>query len=71
MICLVFDTTRQGRMDFLCVMSIIISSLYVVKLIVSIFGICKIKNFRKLYLKINNEQNKKEINTNNNNDINN
>ena len=66
--CLVFDTTRQRRMDFLCIMSLIISGLNVVKLIVSIIGICEIKNFKKKYLKIINEQNEEEINTNNDND---
>ena len=78
-ICLVFDTTRQRRMDFLCIMSIIISSLNVVKLIVCIIGICKINNFKKKYTKIILEKNEEEvntinttniINTTNNNDIN-
>ena len=75
-ICLVFDTTRQRRMDFLCIMSIIISSLNVVNLIVCVIGICKIKGFKKRYARIIGEKNEEEVNTvntinsTNNNDIN-
>ena len=52
--CLVFDTTRQRRMNFFCVMAIIISVLNVVKAITSIISICLIKNFAKKYKDENN-----------------
>ena len=50
-VCLVFDTTRQRRMNFLSVMGIFISALNVIKLIISIFGTCIIKGFNKDYIK--------------------
>ena len=53
-LCLVFDTTRQRRMNFFCVMAIIISVLNVVKTITSIISICLIKNFAKKYKDENN-----------------
>ena len=50
-VCLVFDTTRQRRMNFLSVMGIIISVLNVIKLIISVFGTCFINRFKNDYLK--------------------
>jgi len=60
-ICLVFDTTRQRRMNFLCIMAIIISVLNVAKFIINIIGICSIKNFRKKYLKHFEQENEEFI----------
>ena len=56
-LCLVFDTTRQRRMNFFCVMAIIISVLNVIKVITSIISICLIKNFNKKYSDENNYEN--------------
>ena len=50
-VCLVFDTTRQRRMNFLSVMGIIISVLNAIKLIISVFGTCFINRFKNDYLK--------------------
>ena len=50
-VCLVFDTTRQRRMNFLSVMGIIISVLNAIKLIISVFGTCFINGFKNDYLK--------------------
>ena len=57
MLCLVFDTTRQRRMNFFCVMAIIISALSVVKIFISIISICLIKNFGKKFINENDEIN--------------
>ena len=56
-LCLVFDTTRQRRMNFFCVMAIIISALSVVKIFISIISICLIKNFGKKFINENDEIN--------------
>ena len=58
--CLVFDTTRQRRMNFFCVMAIIISALNVIKIITSIISICLIKNFGKKYKEENNYINEEQ-----------
>ena len=78
--CLVFDTTRQRRMNFFCVMAIIISALNVIKIITSIISICLIKNFGKKYKEENNyineeqtsikEKNDESINNKKNNESN-
>ena len=50
-LCLVFDTTRQNRMNFLSVIVFVISLLNVIKLIVSIIGMCLIKRNKKIFEK--------------------
>ena len=62
-LCLVFDTTRQNRMNFLSVIVFVISLLNVIKLIVSIIGMCLIKRNKKIfekYLKDNDNINLRE-----------
>ena len=54
-ICLVFDTSRQRRMDFLFIVAEIISALNIIHLISTIIGICSLRSFRKKCLKIFNE----------------
>ena len=49
--CLLFDTTRQRRMNFLSIMGLIITVLNGIKLIVSIIGTCLIKRFKHNYEK--------------------
>ena len=66
--CLVFDTTRQRRMNFFCVMAIIISALNVIKIITSIISICLIKNFGKKYKEENNYINEEQTNNKEKND---
>ena len=56
-LCLIFDTTRQRRMNFFCVMAIIISVLNIIKIIISIISICLIKNFEKKFLNVDNDEN--------------
>ena len=46
-ICLTFDTTRQRRMDFLTIISIIFIILNGVKLFVIMFGVCSQNSFNK------------------------